>query len=261
MHLETITFSATAPGAAGATATAATGDSLVIKNSNGAAEIIAIWGDNQGAGFHQLTFPSGHDTSRGFRYNVPIAEPDNRLTLGLGMKVEPQETITATIAGSGTAGDVEIGMMLVHYGTLPGVTSRMITYAELERRAHKYTTISATLSGTAAGYTGTELVTAESDLLQANRDYALMGITTNTGCAGVWLAGPDTGYQRVSVPGNELDSQHMQEWFPTLSRAFDRALIPVINSGNKSATNIGFVQNENNVSPLVTLYLALLSRG
>jgi hypothetical protein len=261
MHIETITFQATAPGASGAAAAAATGDSLTIKNSKSAANIIALWGRQQTAGWQQIAFPSGHDTTRGFRHNVAANEPENHLSIGIGMPVQPQELLTVTIAGSATAGDVETGCALVYYDDLPGVNSRLIRWHELVKRAAAYTTVSATLTGAAAGYTGSELINAESDLLRANRDYAVMGITTNSECAAVSLIGPDTGYQRVSVPGDKVDAEHCQEWFGTLARSFDMPCIPVINSGNRNATYLSFVQDENNISPLVTLYLALLDKS
>lgn len=259
MHLETITYQATQPNTGGA-ASAVTGDSLVIKNSKGPAHILNLWGFNQVDGFHQVVFPSAHDTTRGFRADINATDPNFRLTNGLGMDVEPQETMTITIAGSNTAGDVESGSALILYDDLPGVTARMMRWSELVRKLEKVTTISATLTGAAAGYTGSELITAESDLLRANRDYAVLGITTDVACATVSVRGPDLGYQRASLPGNPDTSQQLQEGFCLLSRAFDLPLIPIINSGNKAATFIDFVQNENNVSPLVTIYLALLGK-
>jgi hypothetical protein len=260
MHIETIAYQATAPGtASGAIGTAVGGDSLIIKNGQGPATLLQAWNMNQTAGYHQLTFPSGHDTTRGFRYNAGTAA-DAKLTFGVGMEVEPQETITPTIVGSATGGDVETGILLVKYPNLPGVTGRYTTWSQLVQRTEKVTTVSATLTGAAAGYTGSELINAESDLLRANRDYAVLGMTTSLSCAAVCLRGPDTGYQRVSVPGNPDESQQLQEWFCLLARAYDDALIPIINSGNRNATFIDFVQNENNISPLVTVYLALLKR-
>lgn len=260
MHLETISYSATAPGAAGAAAAALAGDSLTVKNSKRAGHMLALWGCNQTAGWHQLVFPSAHDTTRGFRANVDL-NVDDRLTPGVGMTVEPQELLTVSIAGSATAGDVESGSILMYYGDLPGVTSRMMSWADLLRRTEKITTVSCTLAAAAAGYGTSELINAESDLLRANRDYAVLGITTNTKVATVSLRGPDTGYQRVSCPGNPDDSQVLQEWFCKLSRAYNRPLIPVINSGNRNDTKLDFVSDENVPTPLITVFLALLSKG
>lgn len=262
MHTELLSYFATAPGAGGAVATAVAGDSLIVRNAQGAAPmIIAAWCWAQAAGYHQLSWPSGHDTTRGYRYNVTTAEIDQRLAAGLHMTVEPQEAISATISGSGTAGDVELGCLYVHYPSLPGVTQRALTWDQLLSRMQDLTTVSATLVGSAAGYTGAELLNAESDLLRANTDYAILGMTLSVDCAAVWISGPDTGFTKVAAPGDSSDNDAQASWFCRLSRAYALPLIPVINSGNKSSTQIGILQAENNVTTLVTLYLARLKRG
>jgi hypothetical protein len=260
MHLETILAQATAPGASGAAAAAATGDSLTIKNSLSQAMMISVVGKSQADGFLQIIKPSGHDTTRGFRAVVDPANVANLLPAGIPFNVRPQELLSVTLAGSATAGDVESAVMLVLYKDLPGVNARYIDFAELLERADmgKLLTIQATLTGAAAGYTGKALITASSNLLQANRDYAVMGITTNIPCAGVCISGPDTGYQRATVPGAVGDGDFGRDFFCSLARAFDMPLIPVINSGNKESTNLEFIQDENNVSPQVSVMLALL---
>lgn len=260
MHLETILAQATAPGSSGAAAAAATGDSLTIKNSLTAAMIVSLWGKSQSDGWMQIVKPSGHDTTRGFRAVVDPANVANLLSGGLGLVVEPQELLSMTLAGSATAGDVESGVLLVHYKDLPGVSGRFIDFEELRQRSDmsKLNTIQATLTGAAAGYTGKELITSESNLLRANRDYAVLGITTNIPCAGVCISGPDTGYQRCTVPGAVGDGDFGRDFFCSLARAFDLPLIPVINSGNKESTYLEFIQDENNVSPQVSVMLALL---
>jgi hypothetical protein len=257
MHTELVSFSATQPNT-GAAAAALTGDSLTIKNSKGPAHIIAWWAQQQVDGYQQLITPTAHDTTRGFRQVVEATNIDNILPPGMAIEVQPQELMSIQIAGSNTAGDVELGCMLIHYPDLPGVHSRAIKFGELLRRAEQLTTVQMTITGAATGYTGAELITAESDLLRANRDYAIVGATTNVACAAITIVGPDTGYVRTAIPGQASDADVGLDWFCALSRAFDLATIPVINSGNKSATTIGIVQNENNVSPSISITLALL---
>lgn len=257
MHTELITATTTAAGSSGASATALTGDSLTIKNSKGPARIIAAWAHLQADGYVQIAKPSGHDTTRGLRLVSDVSNIGNLLVPGTALTVEPQELLSVAIAGSGTAGDVESACLVVRYDDLPGVSGRGIKWADLDRRGMwgKQTTIQATLTGTAAGYTGEELITAESDLLWANQDYAVLGITTSTPTAALYLKGPDTAYQRVAVPGATGDADIGRDWFCQLARAHDEPLIPIINSGNKTSTYIGFVQNENNITPAVSLIL------
>lgn len=259
MHTRLIAYSATAP-STGAAAAAVAGDSLVIENSKSPAKIIAWWADHQTAGTHGLTFPSGHDTTRGILCRVPSSDVEPIWPLGHGIQVFPQEQLSITIVGSATAGDVESGAMLLFYEDLPGVHSRQISYSELMRRAQEYVTVDATIAATAGpAWSGSELINAESDLLHANTDYAVLGMTCTVECLAVALRGPDTGNVRVGMPGNDSDFALTQDWFPRLSRMYgDEKLIPVINSGNRASTFLEAAQDENGADPIITLYLAKL---
>lgn len=257
MHLHLIGASATQPNT-GAAAAAVTGDSLVVANGKGDIKIIAAWADNQTAGWFQIAAPTGHDTSRGFRAVTSAGDPRNVLTPGLGLPVSAQETLAVQIAGSNTAGDVETVAMLLAYDNLPGIDAKMIKWAELVRRMEKITTIQATLTHAAAGHSGSELITAESDLLKANRQYAVLGANCSVETCALTLIGPDTGNVRIGVPGNKLAANHGVEFFPHLARAFDAAYIPVINSGNKGSTYLGTLGDENAASVVASWHLALL---
>ena len=257
MHLETITAITTAATAAGAAASPLVGDSLTIKNSKSPARVLASWLWLQGDGFLQISKPSGHDTTRGWRQVCDVGSIMNLFPAGIPMQVEPQELLSLTIAGSATAGDVELATLQILYDDLPGVNARMISWPELQRRGMfgKPTTIQATLTGVVSTYSAGELLNAESDLLWANQDYAVCGITTSSPCASVWISGPDTAYQKCAVPGGVSEADYGRDWFCALARAYDEKLIPVINSGNKNSTNIGCTINENALSPLVSLSL------
>lgn len=259
MHFELLAYSATQPNT-GAAASAATGDSLVIKNNIGniGPRILAGWALNQTTGYHQIAFPTGHDTTRGYRARVPAADVSPLLPIGLGIPLTSQETLSINISGSNTAGDVESGALLIHYPNLPGISMQAITWQQLQSRIQSLTTLEATLTGAASGYTGEELITAESDLLLANRQYAILGATTQTEVTSLYMRGPDFGNVKVGVPGTDVDQELANQFFAVQARAHDLPLIPVINSANKAATYIGFQQNENNVNPAVTWYLALL---
>lgn len=262
MHTEILSWSATAPGAAGAAATALTGDSLTVKNSRGSGSprIVDLWAMQQTSGFQQIAFPSGHDTTRGYRYGTEAGDTSSKLPALQSLKVESQELLTITVAGSATAGDVELGCALVHYPDLAGVNDRALTVSGLSGKVEKLTTIFCTITGTAAGYTGGELITAESNLLLANRDYAILGGNTTVDCLAVTIIGPDTGYARIAFPGADQDADEVSGYFVKLAAMMETALIPVINSGNREATTVGIVQDENNVSVVVTLFLALLRK-
>lgn len=260
MHFEPLVYQTTQPNT-GAAATAVTGDSLVIKNNIGNAgpRILAAWAHNQTAGYHQFAYPTGHDTTRGLRMRVVAGDVQQLLPAGIGVPLTAQEQLAITVAGSNTAGDIEHGCALIHYPNLPGIAMQSITWSKLLSSIQSLTTIEATISsGATGGYSGEELITAESDLLLANRQYAVLGATTTTECLALTMKGPDFGNVRVACPGNDIDQEMSNQFFCMLARAHDLPLIPVINSANKAATYIGVVHNENTTTHPVTWYLALL---
>lgn len=258
MHIELLGWSATQPNT-GSAAAALTGDSLTVKNSRKGARILTAWADQQVAGWQQIIRPSGHDTTRDFRARVTASEVELLLPIGMTLEVQPQETLGITIAGSNTAGDVELGHALMQYDDLPGADQRLITWAQLNSRMESLLTIEASLTVTAGpAYTGEELLTAESDLLKANRDYAWLGARVGVEAGAVYLRGPDTSNLRIGMPGNDLDGDLTTGFFCTLARAFGQPLIPVINSGNKASTYIGGSSDENATAVPLSLILALL---
>lgn len=259
MNLQLISATATAP-STGAAGVVIAGDSLTIQNatSSSGVDIVAAWQTNQVAGFGQIAFPSGHDTTRGCRAGVPIGVAPLLLPLGFALAVQPQELLALTIAGSAVAGDVEQLTVLVRYGNMPGIAGRYIHDSELERRTDKLTTIEQSCVSTAGPSYGTPTaLNAQSDLLLANRDYAVLGATSRTALHCAYMVGPDTGNTRVGVPCR-IEPTLGNRWFPVLSRAHGKAMIPVVNSGNKQTTFVGVTTDENAGTFLVTWFLALL---
>jgi hypothetical protein len=261
MHIEILSIAATAP-STGAAGVALAGDSLTIKNASKAAgvRILCAWQTNQAtAGFGQIAFPSGHDTTRGFRSGVPATAGNiSLMPFGVHMPVQPQELLAVTIAGSATAGDVENLSALVHYTDLPGTTQRLMTAAEVERRMEHLTSVESSIISTAGPSYGTgELINADSDLLLANRDYAVLGASCRTKLHAAWMSGPDLGNLRIGCPCLQ-EQQLTSQWFMLQSRLHNMRAVPVISAGNKNATTIGCVTDENAGTFLVTWYLALL---
>ena len=264
MHLETIGYSATAPGATGTAAAALAGDSLTIKNSvlGKRALIVAHVADKQLLGWEQVAFPSGHDSTRGYRVSAAASEVNNLLPRGLAHRVNPQETLSITMVGSITAGDVETGLLWVWYEDMPGINARLLTAAECLSRVEKLTTVYCSITTTAGpGWTGGEAITSESDLLLANRDYALLGATCSIETAGIGVRSADWGGVRVAIPGNELRPDITGRWFLDLALSLDLPMIPVLNSGNKGNILIDCAQDENAAAVTLSLILGLLPQG
>lgn len=261
MHLEVISASATAPGV-GAAAVPFTGDSLTVRNSRAGKliKIIAAWTTKQTAGFLQIAFPTGHDTTRGYRAGDAVGVNPIQMPLGVSLEPQPQELMSLTIAGSAVAGDVENSSMLVLYEDMPGMEARLIDERELLRRSEKLTTVETSIVSTVGpGYSGEVAINAGSDLLIANRDYAVLGISSRTACHALTIKGPDFANVRLAVPG-VLRDEITSGFFTLLSRATGEKTIPVFNSGNKTATLVGVATDENAGTFVTTVFLALLKK-
>jgi hypothetical protein len=256
MHYEIVSTIATQPNA-GAAGTPLTGDSLTVKNGKGKIQMIAAWSSRQVAGFSQFTWPSGHDTTRGYRAGVSAAVGQLTLPVGQSPDLTAQELISNQIAGSNTVGDIEQDAMLIWYQDFPGIDMKSISASEVESKVECYTTIETSIAAVATGQYSEALITASSDLLRANRNYAILGMNSRTAAHNLTVRGPDFGNVRLGCPGN-LRPELTNQWFMVLSRSHGKPLVPVINSGNRGSTYVGFSADENAATTLVTLYLALL---
>jgi len=259
---ELLGMQAVAP-STGAAATIAAGSgtaTLQLRHSNSRPNVRQIWAKHQTAGFFQPILNSQHDTTRNFRFNSAAGSLAFHTPWDLDMFANPNETIVPTISGSAVAGDVETGCMLIEYAELGGMQGAYIDNAELERRQSGIlTTVSLALTGAATGWTGALAISAGATaLLKASRDYAVLGITTDIACAAVSIQGPCTGNYRYGLPGDTSQIERQHQLFKLASMLSGTPMIPVLNASDAASTQIAILQDENNISPNVTLHLALL---
>lgn len=254
MHFELITAQATAAAAAGSAGIANTGDSLTVKNGKGKIHTIASWSSRQVAGFSQIIVPSAHDTTRNYRAGVAAAAGALTAPLDMQMKFDAQEVMALTLGENAVAGDIALDSYLIYYENFPGISMRTITPQQAEQRAVKVTTIESAIASVVTGQYSEEAITTDSDLLHANTDYAVLGMSSRTAAHALTLRAPDFGNVRVGVPGN-LRPEITNQWFMLLSRIHGLPLVPVINTGNKAQTQVGFCADENAAATLVTVYL------
>jgi len=264
MHIEAIGYVAVQPNTGGA-GVPCTGDSLTILNDQTRHANIIDWrAKNQVAGSHQLIFPTAHDTTKNVKVPVPIDNLSPLQPWGLSMQPTAQELLSITVAGSNVAADAELGWLQLHYPDVPGLKGRYIDWPGVLKFAEKECTIFSSMTATAvppACWVGTELITADSDLLQADRDYAVLGFRTDISIACVALRGPDNSGRRIGCPGINIANDTQQQYFAAQSRAFRMPMIPVIASGNKSNTFFEFLGDENARTVVAAAYLVRLARG
>ena len=258
--MEMVSVQATAPGAGGAAGAAVSGNSLTIRDSRKAARIVGLWSNRQGVGGVRLTSPLIHDTTYGISNFASVGGQTVSL-FPIGQPVQAQDTLTATITGSATAGDIEQSSFIVAYDDLPGVEGRFFTAAQIRARmVNLFTTVNTLATGTAGGYSGSELVGAETDAFKANVDYALLGATVYSAAAcSIRYDGPDWGNLGIGLPAFVTSNNNdMAYFFLLLSELTNLPLIPVMNASNKGLTNISALQNEVGADPIVVTQWAEL---
>jgi hypothetical protein len=174
-------------------------------------------------------------------------------------KIERGETLSITIGGSATAGDVEFLVLGIAYPKIPGEFAG----ADVLRRVRHVTSISGSLTPTTNGQwpTGSALASLQ-DTLRANQRYAVLGVSLGNGdaIACAMLVGPDTSNYRVPIPvwDGQIEPQAAPHRMAALAEQSGLPIVPVINSGNKTSTFLGLVANENGTARNVSLLLGLL---
>lgn len=240
----------------------ASGNSLTIRNApiDEPVWLVQAWADNQTAGTLRIRSPKLHDNVQNLRFDVTASDVVPLCPPGFRQRLIPQDTLTVEHTGSGTAGDIESGALLLYYENLPGIDARLESWTEeLRRRIVHYLTVENTIStGTSGGYSGEEALNSEFDLLKANTDYALLGYLVDTECAVVRWRGADTGNLGVGGPGHDTLRSITAGWFITLSQSTGFPCIPVFNSANKAGILIDVAQDENGADVTVTSILAEL---
>ena len=265
MHWEVLGFSATAPGATGAAAAAYAGDSLTARAAapNSRIRLVNLWANKQTAGFTQVVFPSGNDTTRNIR---SVDQATNPLPL-MGdppvQFVQSQELMSVTIGGSATAGDFEQGILLMWYENALGLNGRFLMPADVTAKRIRSVTVQGSITTTSAGgWTGSEALNADSDLLRANTDYAILGGVIQTRCNALGIIAPDWSNVRLGMPGNPTRADLTASYFADLSLATGLPMIPVFNSANKAGIMISAGQDENAAAVPFSLNLVeLLTPG
>lgn len=259
--MDTITSQGTAIGATLAATTIASGDSFTIKNAALQSDVFMLnfWAHNLVAGMARIRSPKMHDNVDAIRTRVQVALVFPLMPEASPQRFYPQDTEIVELAGSGVAGNIESVVQLMYYSDLPGQAARMITPDQVASRRRNILGVRLAITlGTTIGYNGARAINGDVDLLKANTDYAVLGMSGDTRTAAICLRGPDTGNLRVSVPGEPTLWHLCESWFVRLSKQFNLPLIPVINSANKGGTLIDCVNNQAGGTENVTIWLAEL---
>lgn len=259
--MEVLSGFVTAPSTTPTAWTMAAGNSLTVRNAspNSGIFLINLWAANQVAGVLRVRSPQLHDNVQGMRFEVGVSNVKPLFPVGVKQGLQAQDTLIAEQSGSGVTADIESGSLLIYYDDLPGINGRFISASELENSVKSIVSVQNTLSsGTSGGYSGEEAITAETDLLHANTDYALLGMTNIVECCTIRYRGTDFGNLGVGIPGADLSPEITSNFFLHLSKQLNIPCIPVFNSANKDSILLDCLQDEDGGDPIVTTILAEL---
>lgn len=258
--IEVVTVEDTAPGSAGGTFNAVSGDSLTIRGTAKKASLMTGWTNFQGQGFLRFTSPRLHDTTVGLQFQAPVGIAESEIPMEQALA--PQDTLSVFGVGSATAGDIEQGSIVIAYEGLLGIDGRFVSKADLLRRTAELFTVRTTLAsaGVAGGYSGEESIDNDQNQFKANEDYAILGgsaiIDAGSVCT-IGIRAPDWGNLRVGIPGS-LTPQRFSNWFVRLSERLNSPCIPIFNSSNRGVVLVDVAKNEVDGDPEVVLWLARL---
>lgn len=223
--------------------TPGTGDSGTFFNvpQGSVAWLGEVWAVNSAtAGEIYLTASRFHDQVFGIRGSVPAgtttapANASVRLSgIGIDQPIYPSDVLTVSAIGADN--DKVNVTVLAYYQDIPGIDARLITYEDCKARGWNQVGIKTTLTPGSGNWGTGVALNASDNRLHANTDYAILGFCANLPLSAVGISGIDTGNLRTGGPVL-ANSEHDENMFVDFARAYNSALIPVINSNNAGNT-------------------------
>lgn len=201
------------------------------------------WGvDDAGPALLRAHATRFHDQQIGMLGAVPDGSalaPANKCSLlspaGLDQRIYSADALTVAVDGS--AGDNVNATIVTYYPNLPGIDSRLRSFEQIRPLVKYLHGVQVTLTPGAGDWGATVALNSSQDDLHAGRDYAVLGFNAEGPLSAVSLQGIDTGNLKVGFPVlGEPD--HDSYGFVDFARAYNAALIPVINANNAGSINL-----------------------
>ncbi|HTX52521.1 MAG TPA: hypothetical protein VMD08_03885 [Candidatus Baltobacteraceae bacterium] len=248
-----------------AAGTMATGDPAAIRNfppTQFAALMAAGYDDVTSPLTWRIRSPLLHDNVDGIQFDPGTAAPTLLLPRGMQQKLQAQDTLTFEFSTAASTGKA-CGAALIYYSQLPGAPARLYAPGDIDgiTKNIKPVRIAIGSGANTAGQWYDLVITTTENLLHANTDYAVLGLSFSQAVAMVAVKGPDTGNLRCGVPGGTNNPQGA-EFFVRLSEEAQLPCIPVINSANAGSTFVSIVSSAaTGAAGFVTLMLAELAHN
>lgn len=252
------TTATTAPAAFEAM-TVASGDSLTVRSfaSPASAMLFQILYSASTKDAFRLRSPLLHDNVQGIRVEPGESPAQFLMPLETGQPLHTQDTLIAEI-NAATASATHAVVLENYYTDLGGASARLHSWGDISGLIKNLKPVEVACTGIANAWVDTVITTTE-NLLHANTDYAVLGISVDTACCAVGIKGIETGNLRVCLPGvtRAIDQS---DGFIVMSSRYGTPHIPVINSANAASLYVSLF-SDTAVSPNVQLMLAELSQN
>jgi hypothetical protein len=259
MAIDTVGFFATNPGAGGAAATVAAGDSFTVRNAAPGSRAILEELIRQGAtsGFVRVRSPLLHDNVRGIMYTTGDTPSRFLLPPDAGQPLTPLDNLIVEISGGGA--EVDGGVMVLSYDNAAGLAQRLHSPGDIlgNIKNIKPMQVAVAVGGTAFVWNDTVITTTE-NLLHATSDYAVLGYVTDVACCAVGIKGQDTSNLRVCGWGS-TDPSDTSDYFIKKAERENRPWIPVISAQNRFSTFVSLLTSAVAGTVNVQLILAELT--
>jgi hypothetical protein len=219
--------------------TPGTGDSATFYNfiQGSKAYLAEIWAADDAHACEVSLYASRfHDQVYGIRGEVPsgaatspVKRSFNISPAGVDQPIYPSDVLT--VQANGTAGDNVNVTIVARYDQLPGTAARTCTSDYVKAHGGNLVGIHVSLTPGAGNWGSSVALNASDNRLHANKDYAVLGFTSNLALSACAISGIDTGNLRTGFPlVGEPD--HDAYGFLDLSDQYNQPFCPVINSNN-----------------------------
>jgi hypothetical protein len=257
--IDTILVHAANPGATGAAATPATGDSLAVRSfaQQSSARLETMIRQAAEKGFLQVKSPMFHDNVRGIRLLSGTGTSHWLMPPVVGQPLRPSDTLSVTISAATAASDV--GALIHYYTTLPGANAQLVNWGDISGSYKSIVSVEvACNSGATIGAWVDTPITHTTNLLHANTTYAILGYQTTTTLAVVATKGQHTSNLRVGGPGT-VESLTTALWFVQQGTYHGTPHIPVFTSNNRTSVYVSVGASTATVAANVSLICAELT--
>jgi len=244
--------------------TPANGQSFAVRATNGISliELESIWATYNDAGNLRIRSPRLHDDLNAINLQAVSGSTEVLTGDAFSQPLYSQDllVVEAVFGAAPVNTHIQQMGMTFYYDDLPGVAANNRTAAAVMPNIVSYLSVPVTpiSSATVGNYGQGVAINSSVDVFKANTMYALLGYITDGTASSVLVQGIDTGNLLVGGPGSE-QTWLTRDWFVEMDEMTGKPSIPVINSQNKTGTQVFTTATTATVTTQVSLLFAQLT--